>query len=138
MMRLTYADGDGVLGYQVAVALLTDGFRLDRLALRGDADAVARELLDFLLAALLDKRDAIADILLRQRLSSAQKLQQALDHRARLRGVLHVALDFQLGVAAGDAHAELALNELDIFVKTAEKRNGVFHSVNTDNLFRKT
>ena len=63
--RGAYADGDRVLGDHAAVALLADGFRLYRLALRCDADAVARELLDLLLAALADKRDAVADILLR-------------------------------------------------------------------------
>jgi hypothetical protein len=33
---------------------------------------------------------------------------------------------------------QLALNELDVFVKAAEQRDSVFHSVNIDYLFRKT
>ena len=65
-----------------------------------------------------------------------EKLQQAFNHRACARGVFHIALDFQLASATGDAHAELALDELDILVKAAEQRDGIFHSVDIDNLFR--
>ena len=134
----SHADGDGVFGNQITIALLSDGLGLNRLALGGDADTVPGELLNLLLAAGIDQRDAVADILLRQRLSSAEELQQALNHRARLGGVLYVALDFQLTAAAGDFDMQLALNELDIFVKAAEQRDSVFHSVNADNLFRNT
>ena len=65
------------------------------------------------------------------------ELQQALDHGGRLGGKFRLALHLQLAAAAGDAHAELALDQLDIAVKAAEQRNGVFHSVDIDDLFRK-
>ena len=133
----THADRDGVFGDEVAVALLPDGFGLDGLALGGDADAVACQLLDFVLAAGVHQRNAVAHVLFAECFAAADELQQALDHGGRLGGKFRLALHLQLAAAAGDAHAELALDQLDIAVKASEQRNGVFHSVDIDDLFRK-
>ncbi len=61
--RGAYAEGYGVFGYRLAVFLLTDCFGLDGLALRGNADAVVRESVQILRAALLDHGDAVAHVL---------------------------------------------------------------------------
>ena len=134
----TDRDGDGVVLDRGAVALLTHRFRLDGLTLRRHTNTVGREGLDLLLAAVVDQRDTVGDVLLRELFAAVQKAQQAVDDLRRLQYALCFSRDLQLAVTRVHAYAELILDDFDVGIKAAEQRGGMFHTVYIDDLFHNT
>lgn len=63
-------------------------------------------------------------------------MHQVFKHLARLENILVVSADFELVVPDGDPDRELTLNELDVLVKAAEKRDRVLGSAYAERIVR--
>ena len=68
------------------------------------------------------------DVLVVKFLSSADEGKKALNGFSRKRNFFRVAGNFYLGSSAKYIYSVCFLDFFDIFIKTAEKRNGIFHS----------
>ena len=130
------ADGDRVGRNGAAIALLAQCFRLDGLALAGDADAVAGERRQLFLAALPHKGDAVADVLLRESFPAVDEAQQAFDGPHGERHILRLAGNLQLGIPPHNGHMKFIAEQVHVLIKAAEQRGGLFHSFDVNPLLR--
>ena len=128
--RRADAHDDRIFADGLHIAFLAERLGLDRLALGRDAENVAAHGMHLGLAAVARQADDVLHGLRADRLAAPRHCGQRAD---RARGDLHIIVpagDLEFGPAADDRHAELALDQFDIFVKCTENRHeqlGLFH-----------
>ena len=128
-------DGDDIALNSVDIGLLTQGLGLDRLTADGDADDALAHLIQLVLLALTDQRNDVIYILYRDLLASCSQSEQGFDGLLGIHDIFGIAGNAQLGITVDDMDIVFLFQQLDVFIKGAEKIDDLFDAFDIDNLF---
>ena len=131
----TDTDGHRVLLDCLHIGLLSDGFRLNGLALGCDTDNILGHLGNLMVVALIDEGDQVAYPLLVDGFALGSQRQQAFQRPHSLIHHFLITGNFQISSSIDNFDIQILFNSLNVFIKRTEYGDQVFHPLRIDDPF---